>query len=587
MIRTSSHHRNRFAYRSIVGSVATTAFTFVAGLLFAAALPWLSGRDIAESVFRAREPEGTPDPDALENIRRQLDLPSNPLQGMGQFFTGLIHLDGGPSWANPSTSAWDVVVAGVGPSLFITFTAVATGTLIACGVVWPRIVAYSHGRSTRAGLFSTAVLSSLPGFVVASLVINVVAIHLQWFPATGWDGFNYAVLPVASMSIPIAGVLSRILLIAVDTAAAEPWVTTWLVNGIPAHRVRRSLIRRGFATLTPQIFLFFAGTLASTALVENIFSIPGLGRIAVDAATQQNVPVMQALLSLVLVVGAICGFISKAIHYVMMRPIVRSHNASLARTTPHINLAWWAPFVMLIPLSVGLILGAFRSSAITPGARLQSPSLNHPLGTDQVGRDVLGRMADGAIPTIGIAVITTAVCVVIGMIVGLVGPWGRALGDTLNALPVVFIGIVLASVFGTSVRTSAGAIMAVGWIPIAAHCHTLAAEVRRQGHYEWARDSGAQWWRLFIVHTLPFVAPAALRHGATRVGHNILALAGLAFLGIGAGHDSPQWGTMLSEAMPYAGRAWWFALSPTIALVLIGLATTLIADHLAAGRGSQ
>ena len=91
---------------------------------------------------------------------------------------------------------------------------------------------------------------------------------------------------------------------------------------------------------------------------------------------------------------------------------------------------------------------------------------------------------------------------------------------------------------------------------------------------------------MLIVRTIPFVVPAALRHGATRLGHNILALAGLAFLGIGAGHDSPQWGTILSEAAPYADRALWFALSPTCALILVGLSTTLLADHIVSRRRS-
>ena len=118
--------------------------------------------------------------------------------------------------------------------------------------------------------------------------------------------------------------------------------------------------------------------------------------------------------------------------------------------------------------------------------------------------------------------------------------------------------------FGTSVWTAAVAVMAVGWIPIAAHCSALALDIRHQGHYEWARDSGAGRWRLLIVHTIPFVVPAVLRHGATRLGHNILALAGLAFLGIGARHDSQRSRSLcrpgpmvcpLPHMCPHPGRA--------------------------------
>ena len=581
-----SRHRTTRSYRSILGLTGTTVLIVLGGLLFAAVLPWLSGRDIAVSVFRARESERTPDPEVIENIRQELDLPSNPIDGIQRFFVGFVHLDFGVSWVNPSNSAWNTVLAGFGPSVFLAGTATLLGTMVACALIWPRVNAYSQGRKSHAGLLSSAVLSSVPEFVLASLLISFIAIQLGYLPATGWDGLLHAILPVVSLTIPISGMLSRILLIAVDTAATEPWVKTWLVNGIPGYRVRRSLIRRGFATLTPQIFLFFAGTLASTALVENIFSIPGIGRIAVQAATHQDVPVMQALLTLVLLIGVACGFLSRCIHYFMMRPIAQSHEAGLSHGQAHIDVGWVPPLMAIIPLVFAFVVGIFRSSAITPTSRLESPSLTHPLGTDQVGRDVLARMADGAIPTVGIALITTVVCVVIGVIIGLSGDWARVLGDTLNALPAVFIGLVIASVFGTSVWTAAVAVMAVGWIPIAAHCSALALDIRHQGHYEWARDSGAGRWRLLIVHTIPFVVPAALRHGATRLGHNILALAGLAFLGIGAGHDSPQWGTMLSEAAPYADRALWFALSPTCALILVGLSTTLLADHIVSRRRS-
>ncbi|TIH62912.1 ABC transporter permease subunit, partial [Klebsiella pneumoniae] len=200
-------------------------------------------------------------------------------------------------------------------------------------------------RRSHAGLLSSAVLSSVPEFVLASLLISFIAIQLGYLPATGWDGLSYAILPVISLTIPISGMLSRILLIAVDTAANEPWVRTWLVNGIPGYRVRRSLIRRGFATLTPQIFLFFAGTLASTALVENIFSIPGIGRIAVQAATHQDVPVMQALLTVVLFIGVACGFLSRCIHYFMMRPVAQSHDAGLSHGHTHIDVGWTPPLL--------------------------------------------------------------------------------------------------------------------------------------------------------------------------------------------------------------------------------------------------
>lgn len=176
-----SRHRTARSYRSILGLTGTTVLIVLGGLLFAAILPWLSGRDIAVPVFRARESERTPDPEVIENIR----LPSNPIEGIQRFFVGFVHLDFGVSWVNPSNSAWQSVLAGFGPSVFLAGTATLLGTMIACALIWPRVNAYSQGRRSHAGLLSSAVLSSVPEFVLASLLISFIAIQLGYLPATG------------------------------------------------------------------------------------------------------------------------------------------------------------------------------------------------------------------------------------------------------------------------------------------------------------------------------------------------------------------------------------------------------------------
>ena len=151
-------------------------------------------------------------------------------------------------------------------------------------------------------------------------------------------------------------------------------------------------------------------------------------------------------------------------------------------------------------------------------------------------------------------------------------------GDYLNALPAVLIGLVLAGVFGGSLWTAAGAVVLVGWIPLAAHAASVAAEARNTGYYQWAALSGAGLGRLVRVHLLPTVVPAVARHAASRIAHNALALAGLGFLGLGAPHDSPEWGVVLSESIRYAERAPWMMAAPTLLLILLGVAAALATD---------
>ena len=169
--------------------------------------------------------------------------------------------------------------------------------------------------------------------------------------------------------------------------------------------------------------------------------------------------------------------------------------------------------------------------------RLQAPSAQHWLGTDQLGRDLLARLADGMVYTIGASILVTAICALLGFGAGLSGRWAARLGDTLNALPIILVGLVLAGVFGRSIMTTAIAVIVVGWIPLAAHTSTVAAEIRKSGYYTWAQLQGASRTRLVWWHLVPNVLPAVVRHAASRVAHNALALAGLGFLGLGAPHD--------------------------------------------------
>jgi len=131
---------------------------------------------------------------------------------------------------------------------------------------------------------------------------------------------------------------------------------------------------------------------------------------------------------------------------------------------------------------------------------------------------------------------------------------------------------------GASQLTAAIAVMCVGWIPLAAHCATVVEEVRTTGYYRWAALQGASYSRLLWVHTMPTLLPAVTRHAASRIAHNALALVSLGFLGLGAAHESPNWGVVLSESIRYAERAPWMMFIPTVLLVLLGIASALVTD---------
>ncbi len=562
-------------------SGALTSLLLVASsLLITALLPWLGNRDLALAVLRAREAERDPDPEILEAIRTELNLPTNPAEGVMEWLHGAITGDFGVSWVDPSRNAADVALGGFGVSFTLAALSTGTAVILSWFLVWPRLRSIVRGTATRSSdIMGMALLGTIPEFVLAVVLLVLFALRLRIFPVSGFSNYTHMVLPTLALALPSAGLLGRVLLITIDGIGREEWVRVWRRGGVSPRQLYRAISIRAAGTIAPQVVLFLAGTLASTALVEHTFNIAGLGRSAVTAALDQDVPVLQVIVLTMVIVGIVAGSAAHWLRMWILGPLLKAQgnyaSYSVVTARPHGTI----PFlVVCIPFLSVLLAMMLTSPTLDVEARLQAPSAQHWLGTDQLGRDLLARLADGMVYTIGASILVTAICALLGFGAGLSGRWAARLGDTLNALPIILVGLVLAGVFGRSIMTAAIAVIVVGWIPLAAHTSTVAAEIRKSGYYTWAQLQGASRTRLVWWHLVPNVLPAVVRHAASRVAHNALALAGLGFLGLGAPHDSPEWGVVLSESIRYAERAPWMMAAPTVMLMLLGVAAALATD---------
>ena len=562
-------------------SGALTSLLLVASsLLITALLPWLGNRDLALAVFRAREAERDPDPEILEAIRTELDLPTNPAEGVMEWLRGAITGDFGVSWVDPSRNAADVALGGFGVSFTLAALSTGTAVILSWFLVWPRLRSIVRGTATRSSdIMGMALLGTIPEFVLAVVLLVLFALRLRIFPVSGFSSYTHMVLPTLALALPSAGLLGRVLLITIDGIGREEWVRVWRRGGVSPRQLYRAISIRAAGTIAPQVVLFLAGTLASTALVEQTFNIAGLGRSAVTAALDQDVPVLQVIVLTMVIVGIVAGSAAHWLRMWILGPLLKAQgnyaSYSVVTARPHGTI----PFlVVCIPFLSVLLAMMLTRPTLDVEARLQAPSAQHWLGTDQLGRDLLARLADGMVYTIGASILVTAICALLGFGAGLSGRWAARLGDTLNELPIILVGLVLAGVFGRSIMTAAIAVIVVGWIPLAAHTSTVAAEIRKSGYYTWAQLQGASRTRLVWWHLVPNVLPAVVRHAASRVAHNALALAGLGFLGLGAPHDSPEWGVVLSESIRYAERAPWMMAAPTVMLMLLGVAAALATD---------
>lgn len=244
--------------------------------------------------------------------------------------------------------------------------------------------------------------------------------------------------------------------------------------------------------------------------------------------------------------------------------------------------------VLLVVATVGPELVPYDPAAQYPANRLQSPSLAHPMGTDQFGRDVFSRVVHGARVSIGIAVLVVTIRVVIGTTVGLVagysGGWVdealMRLVDIQLAFPGLIFALVVAGVLGPNLRNLMIALAVVGWATYARLVRGCVLELNERSFVTAARLAGAPRRRLFRRHYLPNVATPVLVIATLNLGTVVLATAGLSFIGLGAQPPTPEWGTMLNSGRTYLRRASWLVNAPGLAIMLTVLGFNLLGDGL-------
>ncbi|MFG2956566.1 ABC transporter permease subunit [Streptomyces sp. NPDC048291] len=534
-------------------------------------LPWLSRTDPALTVLRARSAERTPTPGTLRAVRDQLGLEDGPSALLGRWLGGLLRGDAGRSWVS-DTEVLPAVVQALGVSLLLMAGALVVALATAAAVCARTLWLGSRRRlgSRGPGGTGSAVLAALPEFLVASVLASVVGVQLGWLPALGWYGPRWTVLPALALGLPAGAVLGRLLDDLLPAAFAEPWALAAAARGVAPASIARQALRRCAPGLLPSLGLFAVGLTGGSVAVEQIFDIPGLGRLTLRAALAQDLPVLQTGTLALVALAAVAALAARLGVRRLTGPALRDGALhSLHRPTP--------PAPRVVPLGHGLLLAAVVALglprdplALDTTARLQAPSRAHPFGTDALGRDVLARVAHGALTTLGTALAVSAAALLTGVLLGLLPRLSGPLVDTVNAVPPVLAALLVTGVAGGGPWTPAVAVAVVAWSPLAVHTSALLRQERATLHLTATRALGAGRGYLLRHELLPAVLPPVVRHALLRLPGIALGLAALGFLGLGAQPPSPEWGLLLAENQPYVERAPWAVLAPAAVLSLLG-----------------
>jgi peptide/nickel transport system permease protein len=219
-------------------------------------------------------------------------------------------------------------------------------------------------------------------------------------------------------------------------------------------------------------------------------------------------------------------------------------------------------------------------------ARLQGPTPVHPLGMDQLGRDLLARVLHGGRLSLGVSLLVVAVSATIGIALGSVAAsrgglfemFAMRLVDILLAFPFLILALVVAGLSGGGINGMVLALGLFGWGTYARVARVETARVRALPFVESARVIGVSPLRTFVRHILPNMAPSLIVLAVARYGQTILTIAGLSFLGVGVQPPTPEWGSMLFEGLPFLERAPHVLLAPGFAVTISCLIVSLAAE---------
>ncbi|WP_309055815.1 ABC transporter permease subunit, partial [Streptomyces sp.] len=433
-------------------------------------LPWLSGKDPALSLLRARSAEQAPTPEALDAIRADLGLDAGPWGLLTGWAGRLLHGDLGVSWVS-GTEVLPTVTAGLGVSLTLMGAALAVALLVAVLVAAPVLL---RGRATTGTV--AAMLTSLPEFLLSLGLLVVAGVWLRLFPTSGWAGPAHLVLPALALGVPAGALLGRLVADALPAVLDEPWAELWRGAGTSRRRITTAALRRALPALVPQAALVVVGLTGGAVAVETVFAVPGLGRTALGAATSQDLPLLQGCVLALLGLGLLTGAAATLVRRRLLGPALRASGLSLPPPRPA-RASARVPLILAAVLATVIGWGLLRDPyAVDLASRLAGPSAAHPLGADALGRDVLARLGHGAAATVGTAVAVTALSWLVALVLGFLPGTAAGLADIANALPPVITGLLVAAVTGPGTGAAALAVTLVSWPPLAAHAAALAEE---------------------------------------------------------------------------------------------------------------
>ena len=248
-------------------------------------------------------------------------------------------------------------------------------------------------------------------------------------------------------------------------------------------------------------------------------------------------------------------------------------------------------FIVALAVALALLgpsLSPYDPSTQELARRLEGPSLQHPFGLDELGRDILTRIASGARISLLVGLAVVSVSSLAGMFFGSVaGYFGGRVDDVISrvidvlmAFPGILLAIALVAVLGPSLVNVVLALSVIGWVGYARLVRGQALRAREFEFVQAARALGAGSPRIVLRHVLPTTLPSVVVQATLGMAGAIIAEASLSFLGLGVQPPTPSWGTMLDAGRAHLFDAPHLTVFPGVAIALLVLGFNFLGDGL-------
>jgi peptide/nickel transport system permease protein len=223
------------------------------------------------------------------------------------------------------------------------------------------------------------------------------------------------------------------------------------------------------------------------------------------------------------------------------------------------------------------------------GDSLEGPSFAHPMGLDQLGRDVMTRVFAAVPIDIGIAFLGVAIPLVIGTVVGILLGLAKnkyfksivsSLIDGINAFPLLIIAIAMVAFLGPGLFNVVIILTVMSWARYARIARTKAVVVLQQNYIEATKLMGYSRKRVISKHISPNVSSESLAYALSDFILVIIIVSGLSFLGLAARPPTAEWGSMIADGRTFLGEAWWLTVFPGLALCWAAISLSFIVEGL-------